>query len=62
MTNTPAKENDMNTHTTCHRDGSVTYWSVYQQVWVERARQVPADELAAMSSSERERVLRHLAR
>ncbi len=46
----------------CHRDGSVTYWSVYHQVWTERVRYVPDRELAAMPSADRERVLRHLAR
>lgn len=45
-----------------HRDGTVTYWSVYEQRWVVRAEQVPDRELAAMGTEERERVIRHLAR
>jgi len=45
---------------TYHRDNTVTYWSVYQQQWVHRAASVPDRELAAMSSRERERVLRHV--
>lgn len=45
----------------CHKDGTVTYWSVYNQVWVDRAHYVPDDELAAMGDKERERVKRHLA-
>ena len=44
----------------CHRDGTVTYWSVYQQQWV-RAPGVPARELAAMNERERARVQRHTA-
>ena len=45
-----------------HRDGTVTYWSVYQQVWVERAWIVPYRELAAMSEPERSKVIRHTSR
>lgn len=45
-----------------HRDGTVTYWSVYQQVWVKRASRVPDHELAAMSPKERERVIKHLSK
>jgi hypothetical protein len=43
------------------RDGSVTYWSVYDQAW-RTSWYVPARELAAMNPKERERVLRHLRR
>jgi hypothetical protein len=46
----------------CHRDGTVTYWSVYQQSWERRAASVPDRELAAMSEHERHLVQRHLAR
>lgn len=52
--------NAMSIKTTYHRDGTVTYWSVYNQVWVRRASSVPNKELAAMSGNERERVQRHL--
>lgn len=45
----------------CHRDHTVTYWAVYQQLWVRRTASVPARELAAMPTAERERVQRHLA-
>ena len=44
----------------CHADGTVTYWSVYRQCWIERARSVSDRELAAMSPHERERVIAHL--
>jgi hypothetical protein len=50
-----------NTATKYHTDNTVTYWSVYQQVWVRHAATVPNRELAAMSGAERERVLRHLS-
>ena len=50
------------TATTFHRDGTVTYWSVYQQSWCHRSRFVSTEELAAMSASERERVQEHLRR
>lgn len=44
-----------------HKDGRVTYWSVYEQRWVKGAR-VPDRELAAMSAPERKKVQAHLAR
>ena len=45
-----------NPHTTIHRNGTVTYWSVYEQCWARHAHSVPDSELAAMSQRERERV------
>jgi hypothetical protein len=45
-----------NLRTTTHRDGTVTYWSVYEQRWARHAHSVPDSELAAMSQRERERV------
>ena len=44
----------------CHRDGTVTYWSVYRQSWERRAPLLPTRELVAMAKSDRNRVLRHL--
>lgn len=49
-------------HPTIHRDGTVTYWSVYDQVWVHRAERIPDQELAAMTHEGRERVIAHLAK
>jgi len=46
--------------TTRHHDGTVTYWSVYEQSWQRRQAHVPDRELAAMSEKERKRVLHHL--
>lgn len=46
---------------TLHRDGSVTFWSVYDQRWARSVR-VPDLELAAMRASDRKRVLRQMAR
>lgn len=48
--------------TTLHRDGTITFWSVYDQTWRYRTTQIEDRELAAMSAAERARVLRHLAR
>jgi hypothetical protein len=45
----------------CHRDGSVTYWSVLRQVWIRHARDVDDEELATWSAAERYHVLRHFA-
>jgi hypothetical protein len=45
-----------NLHTIIHRDGTVTYWSVYEQCWARHAHSVPDSELAAMSQREREHV------
>jgi hypothetical protein len=49
-----------NFKTTCHRDGTVTYWSVYDQTWKRHEYCIPDRELAAMSETERRRVMRHL--
>ena len=46
--------------TTNHRDGTVTYWSVYQQQWVRHTDSVPDQEFAAMNEGERNRTMRHL--
>lgn len=48
------------TATKFHRDGTLTYWSVYEQIWRERVERIPDQELAAMSGPERDRVRRHL--
>lgn len=48
-----------NLDTTCHHDGTITYWSVYDQAWVRHADTVPDRELAQMMTEERERALRH---
>ena len=44
----------------CHRDGTVSYWSVFQQAWKTRQERIPSQELAAMGEKERRRVMRHL--
>lgn len=49
------KENLSNTY---HRDGTVSYWSVYNQQW-QRKCIVPNAELAAMNEGERRRILQH---
>lgn len=47
--------------TTLHRDGSITVWGVYSQQWFRTRR--PSDEtLASLSTAERARVERHIAR
>ena len=46
--------------TTYHRNGTVTFWSVYQQRWVSKARNISDSELAAMSEGERNKVAKHL--
>jgi hypothetical protein len=48
--------------TTYHRDGTITYWSVYEQVWVRREDRIPDQELAARSREERDRICRHIGR
>lgn len=47
---------------TCHRDGTVTYWSPRTRGWIEGAREVPADALAVLPQDEADRVRRHLWR
>jgi len=44
--------------TIVHRDGTVTYWSVYEQRWVVRAARVPDDDYAALPREDRERIER----
>lgn len=46
--------------TTCHRNGTITYWSVYEQVWIRNTDKISDRELAAMESTERDRVIKHL--
>lgn len=53
MTPTTPKLND---------DGTVTYWSVYQQRWIEHADSIPDRELAAHNAAERSAIMDHLAR
>lgn len=45
---------------TLHRDGTVTYFSTYNQTWHERVGFVPDEELAAMPQEDRDRVIKHL--
>lgn len=45
----------------CHRDGTVTYWSVMRQVWIRHACDICDEELATWSAAERYHVLRHFA-
>ena len=46
-----------------HRDGTVTYWSVYQQVWVRAdPHHISDEEYAAMSRRDRDRCARIIAR
>ena len=46
----------LNTNTKYHEDGTVTFWSVYEQRWINHAQRVPDRELAAMPTDEREEV------
>jgi hypothetical protein len=44
---------------TFHRNGTVTFWAVYEQRWVRcLAARIGDQELAAMNPKDRERVLR----
>jgi len=49
--------------TTCHRDGTVTYWDVYRQAWARLdADLMSAEVLASMTAAERTRIARLVAR
>ena len=49
--------------TTIHRDGTVTYWSVYQQQWQRASAAALSDAtLASLGARDRARVARALAR
>ena len=47
---------------TFHRDGSVTYWSVYEQQWrrSRNTRDISDREYSAMGGAERGRIIRHM--
>jgi len=45
---------------TYHKNGTITYWSVYNQQWVKNAASIPDEEFAAMSFKDREKSIRHL--
>ena len=45
---------------TLHHDGTVTYWSVLRQVWVQHAHAIDDEEMAALPHTMRPRVIRHL--
>lgn len=48
--------------TTFHRDGTVTYWNVYQQRWQrQRASSISDSDLSTMSAKDRARTLRMAA-
>lgn len=48
---------------TFHKDNTVTFWSVYQQRWIRcAAERISDSELAAMTQSERKRVIRMSAK
>ncbi len=44
--------------TTYHRDGTVTVFNVYSQLW-ERLGSVPDRVLASLDDDERQRIIRH---
>jgi len=47
---------------TLHNDGTVTFFSVYLQVWLRRSYAVSDRELAAMDEVTRKRVARHIGK
>jgi len=47
-------------NTVCHKDGTISYWSVYQQSYQIRVHAIRDEELAAMNERTRVRVIRHL--
>ena len=42
-----------------HKDGSITYWSVLNQVWERRMTEIPDAEYAGMHAKERAKCLNH---
>lgn len=49
-----------NLNPTCHQDGTITYWSFYDQEWKRRRWTIADDELTAMGPKNRTRVMLHL--
>ena len=63
MVHTATEEKKMSLKNTYHRDGTVTFWSCYQQVWTRcDAARIDHAELAAMSDTERARIARMAAK
>lgn len=48
----------MELNPTYHDDGTLTYWSIYNQLWVRGIP--PVRELAAMPAAERDAVISHV--
>ena len=46
--------------TTLHRDGTVTYWSAHQQRWERHTAWISDEDLAALPSEDRGRVIKQL--
>jgi len=49
-------------HLTLHRDGSVTYWSVYRQAWMRRVRGISVHEWESFGPDMREKIRRHFSK
>lgn len=43
-----------------HRDGSISYFSIYKQQWIQRACNMPDEELAARSGITRTKIIKHM--
>jgi len=48
------------TNTKFHRNGTITYWSVYRQQWISKVEptDVPDAELAQINQRERARIIK----
>jgi hypothetical protein len=57
---TTENQHTMSTYkTTFHRDGTVTFWNVYEQQWNRtEASQISDQNLASMSEADRNRVIK----
>lgn len=51
----------MSMETVIHRDGTISYWSVYRQVRREHVTTIPDEDLAALPTREREKIIGVLA-
>ncbi len=43
-----------------HRDGTISYWSRHQSMWVERSIYVPQEEIERMEPRDQKRVRNHM--
>ncbi len=45
----------------CHRDGSISYYHMFDRTWYVGVTHIPSQHLATLTQKDRDRAIRHLA-